>query len=81
MTDRLLNVFPTTILQRHLDGMEEVNRQISALVSRIAATLECAAQASSAARTMFSIGSRVTARRRSRSASEVSIGRMVPMSM
>ncbi|MFO1248720.1 MAG: TIGR02466 family protein [Alphaproteobacteria bacterium] len=38
MTDRLLNVFPTTILQRHLDGMEEVNRQISALVSRIAAT-------------------------------------------
>jgi uncharacterized protein (TIGR02466 family) len=38
VTDRLLNVFPTTILQRHLDGMEETNRQLSALVSRIAAT-------------------------------------------
>ena len=38
MTDRLISVFPTTILQRHLDGMEETNQQLAALVSKIAAT-------------------------------------------
>ena len=38
MTDRLISVFPTTILQRHLEGMEETNQQLSALVSQIAAT-------------------------------------------
>lgn len=38
MTDRLISIFPTTILNRHLDGMEEVNQQLSALVAQIAAS-------------------------------------------
>ena len=38
MADRIITVFPTTILHRHLDGMEEVNRQLAALVAEIAAT-------------------------------------------
>ena len=38
MADRIITVFPTTILHRHLDGMEEVNRQLTALVAEIAAT-------------------------------------------
>ena len=38
MADRLLSVFPTIILQRRLEGMEETNRQLEALVSEIAAT-------------------------------------------
>jgi uncharacterized protein (TIGR02466 family) len=37
VTDRLISVFPTTILHRHLDGMEEANQQLSALVAQIAA--------------------------------------------
>ena len=37
MADRILSVFPTNILHRHLDGMEEVNRQLMALVAEIAA--------------------------------------------
>lgn len=36
MADRLLSIFPTTILQRRLEGMEAVNRQIEALVLEIA---------------------------------------------
>jgi uncharacterized protein (TIGR02466 family) len=36
--DRVLSVFPTNILHRHLDGMEEVNQQLAALVAQIAAT-------------------------------------------
>jgi uncharacterized protein (TIGR02466 family) len=38
VADRLLSIFPTTILHRHLDGMEEANRQLAALVAEIAAT-------------------------------------------
>ncbi len=38
MADRLISIFPTTILQRRLDGMEEANRQLAALVAQIAAT-------------------------------------------
>jgi len=37
VADRVLSVFPTTILQRRLEGMEEVNRQLGALVHEIAA--------------------------------------------
>jgi len=37
LADRLLSVFPTTILQRRLEGMEETNRQLEALVNQIAA--------------------------------------------
>ena len=38
MADRILSVFPTNILHRHLDGMDEANRQLAALVAEIAAT-------------------------------------------
>jgi hypothetical protein len=38
VADRLISIFPTAILQRHLDGMEEVNRQLAALVAQIAAS-------------------------------------------
>lgn len=38
MADRLISIFPTTIMHRHLDGMEETNRQLQVLVARIAAT-------------------------------------------
>ena len=38
MADRILSIFPTTILHRHLDGMEEANRQLAALVAEIAAS-------------------------------------------
>ena len=38
MTDRVISVFPTTILHRHLDGMEETNQQLAALVEDIAAS-------------------------------------------
>jgi uncharacterized protein (TIGR02466 family) len=38
MADRLLSVFPTIILQRRLEGMEETNRQLEALVAEIAAS-------------------------------------------
>ena len=38
MADRLISVFPTMILQRRLEGMEETNRQLEALVAQIAAT-------------------------------------------
>ena len=38
MADRLISIFPTTIMHRHLDGMEETNRQLQALVAHIAAT-------------------------------------------
>lgn len=37
MADRVISIFPTTILHRHLDGMEEVNNQLQALVADIAA--------------------------------------------
>jgi len=37
LADRLLSIFPTTILQRRLEGMEETNRQLEALVNQIAA--------------------------------------------
>jgi uncharacterized protein (TIGR02466 family) len=37
LADRLLSIFPTTILQRRLEGMEETNRQLEALVNEIAA--------------------------------------------
>jgi uncharacterized protein (TIGR02466 family) len=38
VADKILSVFPTTILQRHLEGMEETNRHLEALVAEIAAT-------------------------------------------
>jgi uncharacterized protein (TIGR02466 family) len=38
VADRILSVFPTNILHRHLDGMEDANRQLVALVAEIAAT-------------------------------------------
>jgi uncharacterized protein (TIGR02466 family) len=38
VADRLLSVFPTIILQRHLEGMGEANRQLEALVMQIAAS-------------------------------------------
>jgi uncharacterized protein (TIGR02466 family) len=38
VADRLISVFPTIILQRRLEGMEETNRQLEALVGEIAAT-------------------------------------------
>jgi uncharacterized protein (TIGR02466 family) len=38
VADRLISAFPTLILQRRLEGMEEANRQLEALVSEIAAT-------------------------------------------
>lgn len=38
MTDRIISAFPTIILQRRLEGMEETNRQLEALVNEIAAT-------------------------------------------
>lgn len=38
MADQLISVFPTNILQRRLEGMEETNRQLEALVMEIAAT-------------------------------------------
>ena len=38
MADRLLSVFPTNILQRRLEGMEEANRQLEGLVMEIAAS-------------------------------------------
>ena len=38
MADRIITAFPTTILHRHLEGMEEVNRQLMTLVAEIAVT-------------------------------------------
>jgi uncharacterized protein (TIGR02466 family) len=38
VADRFISVFPTTIMHRHLDGMEDANRQLVALVAQIAAT-------------------------------------------
>lgn len=38
MADQLLSAFPTNILKRHLDGMEEANRQLAALVAQIASS-------------------------------------------
>ena len=38
MADRILTVFPTIILYRRLEGMEEVNRQIMDLVAQIQAS-------------------------------------------
>ena len=35
MADRILPVFPTTIMQRRLEGMEEANRQLVALAAQI----------------------------------------------
>jgi uncharacterized protein (TIGR02466 family) len=38
VADRIISVFPTTIMHRHLDGMEEANRQLAELVAQIAAS-------------------------------------------
>ena len=38
MADQILSTFPTTILHRRLEGMEETNRQLAALVAEIAAS-------------------------------------------
>ena len=38
MADKFISIFPTTIMHRHLDGMEGVNRQLEALIAHIAAT-------------------------------------------
>jgi len=38
VADRIISVFPTTLLQRRLEGMEEANRQLEALVMEIAAS-------------------------------------------
>src|SRR5579872_5576214 len=38
VADRLISTFPTIILQRRLEGMEETNRQLQALIAHIAAT-------------------------------------------
>jgi uncharacterized protein (TIGR02466 family) len=38
VADRLISIFPTTIMHRHLDGMEETNHQLQALVAHITAT-------------------------------------------
>ncbi len=38
MADRLISIFPTTIMYRRLEDMEETNRQLQALVTHIAAT-------------------------------------------
>jgi uncharacterized protein (TIGR02466 family) len=38
VADRIISVFPTTILHRHLGGMETANRQLQALVAEIAAS-------------------------------------------
>lgn len=38
MADRLISIFPTTILHRRLEGMEETNRELHALIAHIAAT-------------------------------------------
>jgi uncharacterized protein (TIGR02466 family) len=38
VADRLISIFPTTIMYRRLEGMEETNRQLQALVAHIAAT-------------------------------------------
>jgi len=38
VADRVISAFPTIILQRRLEGMEETNRQLEALVTQIAAT-------------------------------------------
>ena len=38
VADRLISIFPTTIMHRRLEGMEETNRQLQALVAHIAAT-------------------------------------------
>jgi len=38
VADRVISAFPTIILQRRLEGMEETNRQLEALVAQIAAT-------------------------------------------
>jgi uncharacterized protein (TIGR02466 family) len=38
VADRLISIFPTTIMYRRLEDMEETNRQLQALVTHIAAT-------------------------------------------
>ena len=38
MADRLVTVFPTTILHRRLEGMDDTNRHLAALVAEIEAT-------------------------------------------
>lgn len=37
MADRLLSIFPTTILHRRLEGMDDTNRHLAALVAEIEA--------------------------------------------
>jgi uncharacterized protein (TIGR02466 family) len=37
VADKLVNLYPTTLLHRRLDGMAEVNRQLAALVAQLAA--------------------------------------------
>jgi uncharacterized protein (TIGR02466 family) len=43
VADRLVSLYPTTLLHRRLDGMAESNRQLAALVAQIAATERSAA--------------------------------------
>ena len=38
MPDRLVSLYPTTILHRRLEGMAETNRKLAALIATIAAT-------------------------------------------
>ena len=38
MTDKVMTLFPTVLFRRHLDGMEETNRQLQALIEQIAAS-------------------------------------------
>jgi len=38
VADRLISVFPTTIMHRHLEDMGETNRQLETLIAHIAAT-------------------------------------------
>ena len=35
MADRILPVFPTSIMQRRLEGMDEANRQLAAFIAGI----------------------------------------------
>ena len=43
MADKLIALYPTSLLHRRLDGMAQVNRQLAALVAEIAVTEQSAA--------------------------------------
>jgi uncharacterized protein (TIGR02466 family) len=38
VADKVMTLFPTVLFRRHLDGMEETNRQLQALIDHTAAT-------------------------------------------